>query len=72
MVEKLTQYVMTQKEEVVKPFKHNYIGNTYIFFKNGFEVDNVEFDRKEYRVEVASIDIMIESIIKNCVDKGKH
>lgn len=56
---------------MAKPFKHNYIGNTYVYFKNGFEVNDVELNRKEYRVEVVSIEILIEYIIKNCQNVEK-
>jgi hypothetical protein len=48
------------------------MGNFFIYIRDGFLVTNFEFDRKDYTIEMVSIDIMIDYIIQQCKDLGKN
>jgi chemotaxis protein histidine kinase CheA len=40
--------------------------------KDGFEVDSIEFDRREYTIEVVSIDFIIDYLTELCSEYDKR
>lgn len=53
----ISDYISKLNKNMCETFKHNYIGNIFVFLKDGFAVDTIEFKNTDILIEISDLTV---------------